>query len=62
MYEFEILSQAMKIIVRGKADSFLKEQLFLEWILPSVKAVKDAAFLKYRASNWRYNTYRVVIL
>ena len=60
MYEFEILSQAMKVLVRGNAERFLKEQLFLEWILPSAKAVEDAAFLKYRATNWRDNTYMVL--
>lgn len=60
MYEFEILSPAMKVLVRGNAERFLKEQLFLEWILPSAKAVDDAAFLKYRASNWRDNTYMVL--
>lgn len=60
MYEFEILSPAMKVLVRGNAERFLKEQLFLEWILPSAKAVEDAVFLKYRATNWRDNTYMVL--
>lgn len=60
MYEFEILSPAMKVLVKGQVERFLKEQLFLEWILPSAKAIEDAAFLKYRATNWRDNTYMVL--
>lgn len=59
MYEFEILSQTMKVLVRGNAERFLKEQLFVEWIEPSAKAVEDAAFLKYRATNWRENSFVV---
>lgn len=57
MYEFDILSQSMKILVKGTAERFLKEQFFVEWIEPSAKAVDGAAFVKYRASNWRDNTY-----
>lgn len=60
MYEFEILSQTMKVLVRGNAGQFLKEQFFVEWIVPSAKAVQDAAFLKYRATNWRDNTFVVL--
>lgn len=60
MYEFEILSQEMKVIVKGLVERFLKEQFFVEWITPSAKAVDGAAFLKYRATNWRDNTHMVL--
>lgn len=30
MYEFEILSQTMKILVKGQVERFLKEQFFVE--------------------------------
>lgn len=60
MYEFEILSQTMKVLVKGQVERFLKEQLFVEWITPSAKAVENAAFLKYRATNWREYTYMVL--
>lgn len=60
MYEFEILSQEMKVLVKGQVERFLKEQFFVEWITPSAKAVENAAFFKYRATNWRNNTYMVL--
>lgn len=52
MFEFEILSEKMLILVTGTVGRFLQEQFFLDFIMHSAKQVPHAAFVKYRNAQW----------